>query len=65
MVISEKTLLSELLSLEEDITPVLERHGLNCLGCPGSRVETLEEAAEGHGIDVKELIDDLDNFLKN
>lgn len=30
-----------------------------CLGCPHSRMETLAEAAEHHGIEIKKLLLDL------
>lgn len=30
-----------------------------CLGCPHSQMETLEEAAEHHGIEVEKLLEDL------
>lgn len=64
MQITEKTLINELLNEEEDAVEVLLRHGLNCLGCPGSHAETLEDAAAGHGVDVRKLIEDLNTFLK-
>lgn len=30
-----------------------------CLGCPHSRMETLGEAAEHHGIEIENLLKDL------
>jgi len=30
-----------------------------CLGCPSRQIETLAEAAEHHGIEIKKLLDDL------
>ena len=30
--------------------------GMHCLGCPSAQMETLEEAAMVHGIDVDELM---------
>lgn len=42
-----------------DLDPGLEKtfleYGLNCVGCPGSQMESLREAAEGHGIDPELL----------
>ena len=63
MKVTENMLLSEILEADPDPTEVLLRHGLNCLGCPGARSENLKEAAEGHGIDLKKLIDDLNDFM--
>ncbi len=63
MKVTENMLLSEILEMDPDPTEVFLRHGLNCLGCPGAQSENLKEAAEGHGIDYKKLIDDLNDFL--
>lgn len=30
-----------------------------CFGCPMSQVETLEQAAEHHGVELKELLEEL------
>ena len=33
--------------------------GMHCLGCPASQAETLEEACGVHGIDVEDLVKEL------
>ena len=33
--------------------------GMHCLGCPASQAETLEEACDVHGIDVEDLVKQL------
>lgn len=38
---------------------VLLEAGMHCIGCPASLAETLEEACEVHGIDVEELLTEL------
>jgi hybrid cluster-associated redox disulfide protein len=65
MKITENTLLNEILEMDPDPTEVFLRHGLNCLGCPGAQSESLKEAAEGHGINLAKLIDDLNNLLED
>ena len=64
MKITENMLLTEILDMEPDPTEIFLRHGLNCLGCPGARSESLKEAADGHGIDLAKLMNDLNNFLQ-
>lgn len=64
MKINENMLLNDILDMEPDPTNVFLRHGLPCLGCPGARSESLKEAAEGHGIDLKKLMDDLNEYLE-
>lgn len=36
-----------------------ERYGLGCVGCQAALFETIEQGAEVHGINVDELIADL------
>lgn len=38
---------------------ILLSAGMHCLGCPASQAETIEEACEVHGIDVTELVNEL------
>lgn len=64
MKITENMLLSDILEMDPDPTEVFLRHGLNCLGCPGAQSESLKEAAEGHGIDLAKLINDLNEFIE-
>ena len=44
---------------DEEKADVLLAAGMHCLGCPASQAETIEEACEVHGIDVEELIKEL------
>lgn len=63
MKISETMLLNEILDMDPDVTDIFLRHGLNCLGCPGANNESLKEAAEGHGVNLAKLIEDLNTFF--
>ena len=42
---------------------VLTGIGMHCLGCPSSQRETLEQAAEVHGMDADDLVEDLRGFM--
>ena len=64
MKVTENMLLTDILDMEPDPTEVFLRHGLNCLGCPGARSESLKEAADGHGIDLAKLMNDLNSFME-
>ena len=59
MKFTEETMVFQVLDYNEEFEHILERHGMTCLGCPGAVQETLKEAAEAHGIDVKALLEDL------
>lgn len=56
----DKTMtIGELLEKNPEKAEILLGAGMHCLGCPASQAETLEEACEVHGIDVEELIAEL------
>lgn len=56
----EKTItIGELLKQYPEKAEILLSAGMHCLGCPASQAETIEEACEVHGIDVDELIAEL------
>jgi hybrid cluster-associated redox disulfide protein len=38
---------------------VFLKHHMMCFGCAVAKVETLEEGCRGHGIDVEEMLKDL------
>ena len=48
-----------LLEANPEKAEILLVAGMHCLGCPASQAETLEEACAVHGIDVEELLAEL------
>ena len=38
---------------------ILMQKGLMCGGCPMAQMETLEQGCIGHGIDVKEILEEI------
>lgn len=59
MKIEKTTKIGELLETAPDKAEILMEAGMHCLGCPASQAETLEEACMVHGIDVDELVEQL------
>ena len=56
----DKTMkIGELLEKSPEKAEILLNAGMHCLGCPASQMETLEEACAVHGIDVEELVANL------
>lgn len=43
---------------------VFSKHGLHCIGCAIAHFENIEQGAAAHGIDVDELISDLNKAVK-
>ena len=54
-----KCKIGELLETAPEKAEILLAAGMHCLGCPASQAETLEEACMVHGIDVEELLVEL------
>jgi len=43
---------------------VFAKHGFQCIGCAAASFESIEQGAATHGIDVEELIGDLNRAIK-
>lgn len=59
MKIENTTKIGELLEMAPEKAEILLNAGMHCLGCPASQAETIEEACMVHGIDVEELLQQL------
>ena len=60
---TKNTTIGELLSVYPECAPILMEIGMHCLGCPSSQMESLEEAAMVHGLDVDVLVAQINDFL--
>ena len=59
MKIDKDTLIGELISQKPEAVNVLMQFEMGCLGCPSAQMETLEQAAYIHGIELEELLQKL------
>ncbi len=59
MAITKDMLISEILREKADAGEILMRFGMGCVGCPSSQMETLEQAAMVHGLDLEKLLEAL------
>lgn len=50
---------AEIMELDKDAGRKLADQGLFCGGCPMAAFETLENGARAHGVDVDELVEEL------
>ncbi len=62
--ITKDMLIGQILQINQGLAPVLMAGGMHCVGCPSSQMESLEEAAMVHGIDVDLLLTRLNAFLE-
>ena len=61
--INKDVLIGELLSNHPEVAPVLMEIGMHCLGCPASQMESLEEAAMVHGVNVDDLVNKINEAV--
>lgn len=61
--VDKSMIIADVLRVDQGVVPILLQSGMHCLGCPSSQMESLEDACMVHGIDVEELVDDLNNYL--
>ena len=59
MKITKDMTLGQLLDTNEGYGDILMGFGMQCFGCPMSRMETLEEAASVHGFDIDYMLEKL------
>lgn len=59
LMVTKDMLISDILKVNPDAARILMTFGMGCIGCPSSQMETLEEAAQVHGMDVDKLIEAL------
>ena len=59
MEFKKETLIGDILEKAPEKADILLEAGMHCLSCPASQMESLEEACEVHGIDVEDLLKEL------
>lgn len=59
MEITKDMLIGELIRKKPEAIETLMRFGMGCVGCPSSQMESLEEAAMVHGLDLDRLMTEL------
>lgn len=55
----------EVLDKYPELEDIFLSQGLACVGCPGSSMESIEEAAEGHAIDLNVLLEKINEYLEH
>lgn len=54
--ITKDMTIGEILRANPDVAPILMNAGMHCLGCPSAQGESLEEAAMVHGMNIDDLM---------
>lgn len=56
MEITKDTVIGELIRNKPEAVETLMSFGMGCVGCPSSQMESLEQAALVHGLDLEALL---------
>ncbi len=64
MEITKQTTMGDMLRYDIDIAYILMQCGMHCVGCPSSIGESLEEACMVHGLDADEVLQQINDYLK-
>lgn len=62
--VTKEMIISDIIKIDGGIIPILLGAGMHCIGCPSAQGESLEEAAMVHGLDVDELIEQINDYLE-
>lgn len=62
--VTKDMIISDILKLDKGTVPILINSGMHCLGCPSSSGESIEDACAIHGIDVDNLVKELNEYLE-
>lgn len=57
--------IGDVLDADRETVPFFLEMGMHCLGCPSSRGESIAEACAVHGVDADDLVNKINEFLKN
>jgi hybrid cluster-associated redox disulfide protein len=54
----------QILQMDPQVKQVLGKYNLGCVGCMGAMRETLEQGAIAHGLDVNDILRDLNALFE-
>ena len=61
--VNKDSLIGEVLDYDKETAEFFFEMGMHCLGCPSARGESLEMACAVHGVDVEQMVADINAYL--
>lgn len=61
--VDKTMIIRDVLQLDPGTARIMMSFGLHCLGCPHSSGESLEQAGMVHGVNVDEMVHQLNEYL--
>lgn len=62
-VITNETRIADILQAHPETADVFSNHGLGCFVCMGASMETIEDGALMHGLDVNVIVEELNKAI--
>ena len=62
-VMKRDTQIADILELAPEVIPLFSEIGMHCIGCALSSEENVEQACMAHGVDVEDLVADINAYL--
>ena len=59
--VNKEMLIGEILDKEPGTAQFFLAMGMHCLGCPSAQMETLKEACDVHGVNVEDILSQMNN----
>ena len=63
MIVTKQSVIGEVLDYNIETAQFFLAIGMHCLGCPSARNESIAQACMVHGVDVDDLIEELNNYF--
>ncbi len=63
MKIKKDEIINDVIQRHPEVLEVFFDYGISCVGCANSYLETIEQGAKLHGIEIDELMEDLNDFV--
>jgi len=54
---------AQVMRMHPDVVKVLAKFNLGCIGCMGAQAETLEQGCAAHGLDVEEVVREINGVF--
>ena len=63
MEVTLDTIVGDVVDFDEETGPIFLESGMHCISCPVSRMESIGQACEVHGVDAEELVAKLNAYF--
>ena len=57
--ITKDMTIGEVVRIKENAAEILMSFGMGCIGCPSAQAESVEDAANVHGLNLQDLLEAL------